>query len=54
MRKMYNLSQKDLANLVGVSGAAISRWERGSRSPDVQTFEALVSALGGELCVVLE
>lgn len=54
MRKACKLSQGDLAELAGVSSASISRWERGNRIPDVQTFEALVSALGGELCVVFE
>ena len=34
-RKMNNLSQEDLAVIVGVSAGAVSKWERGISVPDV-------------------
>ena len=34
-RKMNNLSQEDLAVIVGVSAGAVSKWERGISVPDI-------------------
>ena len=48
------LSQNDLARMTGFSAASISRWESGKRAPSVETFEAIMAALGGELHVVIE
>lgn len=38
LRKKHNLSQSDLAKMVGVKSNTVSTWERGTRKPD---FEAL-------------
>ena len=35
IRERANISQKELAERVGVTQAAISHWERGSRQPRV-------------------
>lgn len=45
-RKEMNLTQKELAEIVGVSDRAISKWERGVGFPDVSLLEPLADALG--------
>lgn len=45
IRKEQNLTQQDLAAKLGVSGAAISKWERGIGFPDVSLIEPLATAL---------
>lgn len=45
IRKEQNLTQQDLASKLGVSGAAISKWERGIGFPDVSLIEPLATAL---------
>ena len=44
-RKELNMTQKMLADIVGVSDRAISKWERGAGFPDVSLIEALADAL---------
>ena len=46
IRKEQNRTQQDLANELGVSGAAISKWERGIGFPDVSLMEPLAASLG--------
>lgn len=46
IRKEQNRTQQDLANELGVSSAAISKWERGIGFPDVSLIEPLSTALG--------
>lgn len=46
IRKEQNRTQQDLANELGVSGAAISKWERGIGFPDVSLIEPLAASLG--------
>lgn len=41
LRKEMNLSQEALAEQIGVSRQAISKWERGEASPDIQNLAAL-------------
>ena len=41
IRKEQNRTQRDLANELGVSSAAISKWERGVGFPDVSTIAEL-------------
>ena len=48
------LSQNDLARMTGFSAASISRWEAGKRAPSVETFEAIMAALGAEIHVIVE
>lgn len=46
VRKEQNRTQQDLADELGVSGAAISKWERGIGFPDVSLIEPLAMSLG--------
>ena len=46
VRKEQNRTQQDLANELGVSSAAISKWERGIGFPDVSLIEPLAASLG--------
>lgn len=45
-RKLHNMTQAQLAEKLGVSDRAVSKWERGLSMPDVSKYE--------ELCEVLE
>lgn len=36
LRKELNLSQKNLGELLGVSGACVNRWEKGLRTPGAE------------------
>lgn len=40
------MTQKNLAEIIGVSDKAVSKWERGYGSPDVSLLNALSSAFG--------
>lgn len=44
-RKVLRLSQEELGEKIGVTRQAVSAFERGSRSPDADTFSAIVGAL---------
>ncbi len=44
-RRAKGISQAQLAELVGVSQAAVSHWEKGSRIPEVNAIERIASAL---------
>lgn len=46
IRKEQNRTQQDLANELGVSSAAISKWERGKGMPDVSIMLDLCDILG--------
>ena len=46
IRKEQNRTQQDLANELGVSSAAISKWKRGIGFPDVSLIEPLATSLG--------
>lgn len=45
-RKEKNMTQADLAQIIGVTDKAVSRWERGIGFPDINTLEPLSRALG--------
>ena len=45
-RKSKNLTQKELAEKLGVTDKAISKWERGVCLPDVAKFDDIAAALG--------
>ena len=45
VRKEKNMTQADLANIIGVTDKAVSRWERGIGFPDINTLEPLANAL---------
>lgn len=46
LRKEMNLSQEALAEQIGVSRQAISKWERGEANPDIQNLSALAESFG--------
>lgn len=41
LRRENNLTQKDLANKLGITDRAVSKWERGICLPDIMLFEDL-------------
>ena len=45
-RKSQNKTQAELAEIIGVTDKAVSRWERGLGFPDINTMEPLAGALG--------
>ncbi len=45
IREQLNLKQKDLAEKLGTTQAAISRYEKNERSPDAVLLEKLVQSL---------
>lgn len=46
LRKEKKLTQKELANILGVSDKSVSKWERGVCLPDVSLFKPLCEVLG--------
>lgn len=45
LRKMKNMTQKDLANYLNVSDKAVSKWERGESYPDITSIPQLANIL---------
>ena len=45
IRKEKGLTQKELAELIGVSDKTISKWENGNSSPDTSMLMSLSEAL---------
>ena len=45
-RKARRMSQRELADQLGVSYQAVSKWERGINLPDLLLVPALCAALG--------
>ena len=43
LRKQYGISQEELAEKIGVSRQAVSKWERAESSPDTDNLIALAS-----------
>lgn len=46
MRKNQNMTQKQLAEKIGVTDKAVSKWERGAGCPDISTLPILADSLG--------
>lgn len=46
LRREKGLTQKELADKIGVSDKTISKWEKGRSIPDLSYIEALCTALG--------
>lgn len=46
LREKQNLTQRDLADRIGVSDKTISKWETGKGLPDITLLEPLAGALG--------
>lgn len=38
LRKQYELTQKELGNVMGFDARSVSRWERGEHLPDIPTM----------------
>ena len=45
-RRENGLTQQQLADLLSITGAAVSKWERGRSFPDVSILEPLAEILG--------
>lgn len=45
-RRRCGLSQKELADLCGVHQTAVSQWEKGRTTPDLESLKKLAKALG--------
>lgn len=45
-RKEKNITQKELANITGITQADISRIETGNSNPSIQTLQRLAAGLG--------
>lgn len=45
-RKAKNMTQEELANQVGVSSQAVSKWENDASCPDISLLPALCEVLG--------
>ena len=46
LRARQGLTQLQLAEILGVSDKAVSKWERGGGAPDIATLPTLAAALG--------
>ena len=45
-RRDLGLTQRELANKVGVTAQAVSKWERGSSCPDIAILDEIAESLG--------
>ena len=45
-RRGIGLTQKELAERVGVTAQAVSKWERGSSCPDIAILDEIAESLG--------
>ena len=52
LRKKYKLSQSELANLLGVTNQAISKWENGRGIPDIEFLAKYINV--GNFCIKRE
>lgn len=53
LRKQHNLSQTELAKLVGVKSNTVSTWERGTRKPDFNVLCKLSNSFGVSIEYIL-
>lgn len=53
-RESRNLSQLELANLVGVGQTAISQFETGRASPSLKTLQKIASSLQISIAVLID
>jgi transcriptional regulator with XRE-family HTH domain len=54
LRRKRNLTQKDLADQLGVTDKAVSKWERGAGYPDISLLKPLAEILGTSVNELLE
>lgn len=52
IRKKENISQSELAKMIGSKQQAVSRLEKNEHSPSLKLFYSMVDALGYELQIV--
>lgn len=52
IRKEENISQSELAEMIGIKQQAISRLEKNEHSPSLKLFHSVVNALGYDLQIV--
>lgn len=45
-RRSCGMTQTELAQMVGVTAQAVSKWERGSSCPDISILDEVANALG--------
>ncbi len=45
LRKEYNISQQQLANIIGVSQQSINKYENHNVEPDIETLKAIATFL---------
>ena len=46
MRKEQNLTQKQLAEMLGITDKSISKWETGKGYPDISLLEPIAKVFG--------
>lgn len=46
LRKKHNLTQQQLADIVGITATGISYWESGSATPNIETLNKLSNYFG--------
>ena len=54
LRKIKGLTQEQLAESIGVSKAAVSKWESGSTYPDITLLSPIARLLGTTVDGLLE
>lgn len=54
LRKEQNMTQKELADKLGVTDKAVSKWETGKGFPDVKLLEPLAQALNISLIELMQ
>lgn len=54
LRENKNLTQGELAEKIGVSSKAVSKWETGKGLPDISLIEPLSSALSEKINAPVE
>lgn len=53
-RKAAGMTQKELAEMIGVYQKDISRWENGERTPNLEAFSNICRALKASADTLLE
>ena len=53
LRRDLGMTQLTLAEKLGVSDKAVSKWERGAGSPDISLLPSLSAALGADMEALL-
>lgn len=53
-RKKLNMTQKELADKIGVCASTIAMWETGARKPDIITLKKLAAVLETTTDALLE